>query len=200
MANKQGYPVVTKFILFSTVALLALAGCATMRDVNPFGPGRVFNDLDQDANGMISQAEAAQEPALARAFARLDTNRDGNLSPKEYQAATLNVARGMNFEQVDHNRDGVISKQEADATPLSLREAFDRVDADGDDNISPVEYQAATTNLLQSANFQDLDTDGDGVLSKDETAKAIILRDDLDRLDADGDGWISREEFVAAQR
>ena len=200
MANRQGYPVVTKLILFSTIALLALAGCATMQDVNPFGPGKVFNDLDQDGNGAISQAEAAQEPALARAFARLDTNRDGNLSPNEYQAATLNVARGMNFEQVDLNRDGVISKREADATPLSLREAFDRIDADGDDNISPVEYQAATTNLLQDVNFQDLDKDGDGVLSESETAQARLLHDDLDRLDADGDGWISHDEVVAAQR
>jgi hypothetical protein len=100
---------------------------------------------------VISQAEAAQEPALGRAFARIDTDGDSNISQKAYQAATTNVVRGVHFAQVDLNRDGVISQREADAMPLSLREAFDRIDADGDDNLSAVEYQAATTNLLQHA-------------------------------------------------
>jgi Ca2+-binding EF-hand superfamily protein len=190
----------TKLILFSAVTFFMFTGCATVQEVNPFGAGKVFNDLDQDGNSMISQAEAAQDPALAHAFARLDTNRDGNLSAKEYEAATANVARGMDFARVDLNRDGVISKDEADATPLSLREAFNRVDADGDDNISPAEYQAATTNLVQGINFEELDTDKDGVLSKDETAKALVLREDFSRIDADGDDWISRDEFAAAQR
>jgi hypothetical protein len=38
------------------------------------------------------------------------------------------------------------------------------------------------------------------VLSKDETAKALVLREDFSRIDADGDDWISRDEFAAAQR
>jgi Ca2+-binding EF-hand superfamily protein len=189
-----------KISIFSVTALLVLAGCATMQEVNPFGASGTFNTLDQSGDGMISKEEAAQQPTLANAFARIDTDGDNTISQKEYQTATANVTRGVNFEQVDRNNDGVISQREANAMPFSLREAFDRVDADGDGNISQVEYQAATTNLLQGINFQDLDTDSDGVLSQDETAKTPILSDDFDRIDADGDGLISRDEFTAAQR
>jgi Ca2+-binding EF-hand superfamily protein len=189
-----------KLVIFLAAALLLIAGCATVRDMNPFGAGATFNNLDKDGNGTISRGEAVQEPSLANAFARIDTNRDGNISNKEYQAATANVARGVDFTQVDLNRDGVISKREANAMPLSLREAFDRVDADSDGNISSVEYQAATTNLLQGFNFKDIDADNDGVLSADETAKAPILSNDFDRIDTDGDQLISRDEFAAAQR
>jgi Ca2+-binding EF-hand superfamily protein len=190
----------TKHVLFSAAALLVLTSCATMQDGNPFGTGKAFAELDQDGDSVISKKEAAQQPTLAQVFERLDTDRDNNLSPTEYQAATAYVARGMDFTQVDVNRDGVISQREVNAMPFSLRETFDRVDADGDDNISPVEYQAATTNLFQGLNFQELDMDGDGVLSEDEAAKVPTLRDAFDRLDADGDGWISRDEFTAAQR
>jgi Ca2+-binding EF-hand superfamily protein len=192
----------TRLVLFSAAALLVLASCATMQDVNPFSSStsKAFSTLDQDGNGMVSKGEAAEEPTLAQAFARLDTNHDNNISPMEYQAATANVARGVDFAQGDLNHDGVISQREADAMPVSLREAFDRVDADGDDNISPVEYQAATTNLLQGLNFQELDADNDGVLSEDEAAKAPLLGDAFDWMDADEDGWISQAEFTAAQR
>ncbi len=190
----------TKHVLFSAAALLVLTSCATMQDGNPFSTGKAFAELDQDGDSVISKKEAAQQPTLAQAFERLDTDRDNNLSPSEYQAATANVARGMNFAQVDLNRDGVISQREVNAMPFSLRETFDRVDADGDNNISLVEYQAATTNLFQGLNFQELDMDSDGVLSEDEAAKVPILSDAFDRLDVDGDGWISRDEFTAAQR
>lgn len=190
----------TQLVLFSAAALLVLTSCATLQEVNPFGTSSAFSALDQDGNGMISRDEAAQEPTLAQAFERLDTNHDNNISPMEYQAATANVARGVDFTQADLDNDGVISQREANAMPASLREAFDRVDADGDSNISPVEYQAATTNLLQDLNFQELDADGDGVLSEDEAAKAPILSDAFDRLDANGDGWISQNEFTAAQQ
>jgi len=189
-----------KIGIFPVVALLVLAGCATVQNVNPFDSSKAFNTLDQSGDSMISKGEAAQQPTLANAFARIDTDGDGNISEKEYQTATANVTRGVNFEQVDRNGDGVISQREANAMPFSLREAFDRVDADSDGNISQVEYQAATTNLLQGINFQDLDTDDDGVLSQDETTKTPILSDEFDRIDADGDGLISHDEFTAAQR
>lgn len=190
-----------KIGIFSVAVLLVFAGCATMQEVNPFGASsKAFSTLDQSGDSMLSKEEAAQQPMLAKSFARIDTNGDDNISEKEYQTATANVTRGVNFEQVDRNSDGVISQREANAMPFSLREAFDRVDADSDSNISQVEYQAATTNLLQGINFQDLDTDSDGVLSQDETTKTPILSDDFDRIDADGDGLISRDEFTAAQR
>ena len=190
----------TKHVLFSAVALLVFTSCATMQAGNPFSVGKGFAELDQDGDSVISKKEAAQQPTLEQAFERLDTDGDNNLTPTEYQAATANVARGMDFAQVDINRDGVISQREVNAMPFSLRETFDRVDADGDDNISPVEYQAATTNPFQGLNFQKLDMDSDGVISKKEAAKAPTLSDAFDRLDADGDGWISRNEFTAAQR
>jgi Ca2+-binding EF-hand superfamily protein len=189
-----------KLAFFSAAVLLVLAGCATIQEVNPLSTGKAFADLDQDGDSVISKSEAAQKPTLAQDFERLDTDHDNNISAKEYEAATANVVRGVDFAQVDLNNDEVISEREANAMPFSLREAFDRVDTDDDDNISPVEYQAATTNMFQALNFEALDKDGDGVLSQDETAEAPMLSDAFDRLDADGDSWISRVEFSAAQR
>lgn len=58
--------------------LLMLAGACSRQDITP------FSALDRDHNGRISRQEAARDADLARIFDRLDTNKDGELSPLEY--------------------------------------------------------------------------------------------------------------------
>jgi len=46
----------------------------------------VFNQLDTDANGLVSKEEAKAMPELLAAFERLDKDGDKQLSPKEFAA------------------------------------------------------------------------------------------------------------------
>ncbi len=54
-----------------------------------------------------SQQPAANQPQLPSWFLKMDRNRDGDLSPKEF------LARKMLFDQIDKNHDGLISAEEA---------------------------------------------------------------------------------------
>jgi hypothetical protein len=45
-----------------------------------------FKRCDTNADGVLSQDEAARLPAIASRFEQLDTNRDGLLSPEDFRA------------------------------------------------------------------------------------------------------------------
>ena len=108
-----------------------------------------FRLRDTDGDGRITRAELAkfeqrttQAAALeenARAFANLDSNKDGVLSKSEFAALVPKVP-------------------EPDVSPL-----MDRFDGNRDQAITLVEYRAATL-----ANFDRLDADHDGVVTPAE--------------------------------
>ena len=63
-----------------------------------FGPGTgnpskaattAFNRADADKNGKLSEKEAAQLPAIANRFQELDKDKDGALSPAEFEKGLL---------------------------------------------------------------------------------------------------------------
>jgi|GEM_PF-2305942 len=45
---------------------------------------KVFNKLDVDQDGKISQEEAKNYPTLVKGFDKVDTDKDGYLSPEEF--------------------------------------------------------------------------------------------------------------------
>ncbi|MEH6443259.1 MAG: calcium-binding protein [Oceanospirillaceae bacterium] len=45
----------------------------------------LFNQLDTDQNGLISEVEAKVQPKLSPVFVTLDENKDGQLSLAEYE-------------------------------------------------------------------------------------------------------------------
>lgn len=82
----------------------------------------LFAQLDKDKNGQLSQAEFAgiATPApIANAqpmLARMDGNRDSQISLVEYRTATL-----ANFDRVDMDRDGVVTAAELKAGGVAPR-------------------------------------------------------------------------------
>ena len=82
----------------------------------------LFGQLDKDKNGQLSQAEFARiaTPApVANAqpmIARMDGNRDSQISSAEYRTATL-----ANFDRVDSDKDGIVTADELKAGGVKPR-------------------------------------------------------------------------------
>jgi Ca2+-binding EF-hand superfamily protein len=94
---------------------------------------RLFRVADGDSNGSISRDEAiaASLEALRlighQAFARADQNRDGHLSPDEFQGMATASARTV-FDVADGNKDGKLSETEATEAVRSLTQRIGTMD------------------------------------------------------------------------
>jgi Ca2+-binding EF-hand superfamily protein len=101
-------------------------------------------------------------------LARVDTNKDGQITREESAAA-----RERMFRRLDKNKDGLIDEPEIEKARQAivdraammekrLSSRWQRMDSDGDGKVSAAEFQA------RSAMFELADRNGDGVVSKDE--------------------------------
>ncbi|MGE5561677.1 MAG: EF-hand domain-containing protein [Bacillota bacterium] len=102
------------------------------------------NEVNAMLQKEVQQAQAVQQQQLAAEFAKLDTNKDGQLSKAEFMAAARPLQARQTPQQIiaaiDSNKDGKISFQEYEAGPLS---SFNKVDANHDGTITAQELQAA---------------------------------------------------------
>ena len=48
---------------------------------------QAFRYIDRDANGSLSRSEIAVYPRIEKHFDRIDVNRDGSVSPAEFESA-----------------------------------------------------------------------------------------------------------------
>jgi len=122
---------------------LALSGLAQAAD----GAGAAkLKAIDTNNDGMISKAEAASHPHLAKNFDAIDTNHDGQLSVDElkaYKAAHPHGAKGAKgFAAADTNHDGQIERSEVANDPKKLA-AFDAADTNHDGVVTKDEAKAA---------------------------------------------------------
>lgn len=178
---------------------------------------RQFVRLDANKDGFVTQAEAqaaagqraqrmqqrdaktaeraqnrAQRLDPARIFAKLDANRDGQVTRAEAEAARTAVAArkgkstnahavamGGLFERGDTNRDGSINRAEFDALH-ALR--LQRMAARG-----AKQHQAFAGRMFAGA-----DANKDGRLTLQEATAMSLQR--FDKLDANRDGTITPEE------
>jgi Ca2+-binding EF-hand superfamily protein len=111
-----------------------------------------FKERDADKNGVVTkkEIEAFQRALFARAnqerhialFQRLDTDKNGQLTPVEFAGLNLTstpVNAGLLLSQVDGNHDGQITLVEYRTGKLRN---FDSMDGDKDGIVSVVEMKA----------------------------------------------------------
>jgi len=113
-------------------------------------------------------ARAAQQ--RGNIFARIDTNRDGVISPTELQAAFL--ARGQQaFKRADKNNDGLLTREEARAIPMFARQGIEKalnaLDRNKDGSLSWRELRPAYVRLGQRL-FRRADKNNDSSLQQEE--------------------------------
>jgi hypothetical protein len=79
----------TSHLLVALVAATSGAACAA-EPLPPQDRPEAFQKLDTDKDGYISRKEAAVQPEVAANFDKADRNRDGRLSPEEFESVPLN--------------------------------------------------------------------------------------------------------------
>jgi Ca2+-binding EF-hand superfamily protein len=137
--------------LFGVVSLALAAGSAFAADK----PKSRFDRLDANNDGVITRAEAAGSPQVAKSFDRADRNDDGKLSRAEYRAAFVksekkpaNSAaprdRDPGFNALDRNNDGYLTRAEAAGNP-DLAKHFKAADTNNDGKLNRTEYLATMT-------------------------------------------------------
>jgi Ca2+-binding EF-hand superfamily protein len=137
--------------LFGAVSLALAAGSALAADK----PTSRFDRLDANNDGVITRAEAAGSPQVAKSFDRADRNNDGKLSRAEYRSAfvkkeqkPVNTAaqrdRDPGFNALDRNNDGYLTRAEAARNP-DLERQFKAADTNNDGKLNRAEYLAVMT-------------------------------------------------------
>ena len=156
---------------------------------------RIFSRIDTDRDGFISPAE--REASLVRWFARMDADRNGRLTRREFIEARRRLRGGSarRFQRLDANRDGAISFRELLDQRADQMHAIDR---DRDGRVSRREFLARgprdRKRLAQRVRlFERLDANRDGYITPLENG--LALKSWFARLDANRDGKLTQEEI-----
>lgn len=208
-------------LLITLAALTFAAGAQAAPDLKTQADDwlKNFKLADLDYSGGLSRAEldkpaGAQFKSIARQFNKLDSNRDGQVTPKEYTEHLQRVRDAWlaAFKAADLNGSGGLSRAELDKTKpnqfRALKKNFDAMDANKDGQVSVDErdnYTPASTGATTTAtwltDFRKLDLNDSGGLSQSELAKApgnlfADLKQSFDKVDTDKDGQASAAEYT----
>lgn len=104
-------------------------------------------DANNDKQIQATEVRQAVQTTVQGLFAVADTNRDGQMSPTELNAAIIGAARSAAqaaFQQADADRNGSLSRDEFDKAIIQPANViFGILDANNDGQISPQEAQQA---------------------------------------------------------
>ena len=174
---------------------------------------RVLGALDADQDLVISPWEIITAPAALR---KLDTDRDGKLSPEEcgfsmgadsgaiadsqfVRRARLEFMRANPaLAALDANHDGEISESEISNSTAALK----KLDKNGDGSLTPDEIIPDALPARAAMILFRLDTNRDGKISSAERAseEAAPLRGLLENADRNHDGAITADELAKELR
>jgi Ca2+-binding EF-hand superfamily protein len=119
---------------------------------NPLRGAANLLDSDNDKELSATEVRDAVKTAVQTAFAAADTNRDGQLSPDELNAAAIGLAQAAGeavFSLADADNNGKLSQEEfRKALEEPTNAVFTVLDADGDGQISAEEAQQARQFLM----------------------------------------------------
>lgn len=212
-----------KFKLTALIALSCLAS-ATLAAADAGKEAEVwlenFKKADLNNSGGLSRVELdktgpEQYRAIKKYFDRMDANKDGQVTPKEY-AAHMQKQRDAwlaSFKTADLDDSGGLSRLELDKTRPNqfpaLKKQFDRMDTNKDGQISVAERdgfkpQQASASAEWQAAFRKADLNSSGGLSKVELGKTSAqsftdIKQGFDQMDANKDGQVTVAEYQAHQ-
>jgi Ca2+-binding EF-hand superfamily protein len=143
-----------KTLLIVSLAAATLAAPAFAQDA-PMGPGMMFETLDADKDGNVTQAEI--DAAKTARFAKADANADGKLD----EAELLAQAQAMQAEHMAAMMERMQSEM-----PKRIAHMMIDLDTNADGFITPDEMQDDRMGKM----FERLDANGDGSISTEEAA------------------------------
>jgi len=116
-------------------------------DQNPFQVVGSLLDANNDQQLQATEVRQAVQTAVQGLYAAADTNRDGQMSPEEVNAAIIGLGRAAAqaaFRAADADNNGTLSKEEFQQAIVEPANAvFGVLDLDNDGQISPQELQRA---------------------------------------------------------
>lgn len=151
-------------------SLIALGG--TVAQAKDRGPGMIFDRVDANSDGAVTQEELRAH-AAAR-FAEADVDKDGFLTSQEMLAFRGGNRAERMLERHDTDGNGQLSAEELRAATEGRGEKrfqrmLNRMDANDDGKLALAEINAHRDPARM---FERLDKDGNGSLSAEEFAQA----------------------------
>jgi len=121
-------------------------------------------------------------------FSEMDTNKDGVISKKEFDAF-----HNKHFKEMDANHDGKITIEEFLASPPSMKEDHCDEPHHGFGHHQDSDEQHGD-NFIDKR-FNAADTDHDGALSREEAKSTPMILEHFDEIDANKDGKVTEDEL-----
>jgi len=122
---------------------------------NPFQGLASLVDANNDQKIQASEVRRTVQSAVDGLYTEADTNRDGQLSAGEVNAAALGMVRaagGAAFRNADKDGNGSVSREEFEQALVEpARVFFGAVDTDNDDQISEEEARRAQNYIMRRA-------------------------------------------------
>jgi len=147
-----------------------------------------FDNLDHNRDGRLTRDEWHFDAEL---FRRVDLDRDGSISRREFLGLGADDDRDDRFSDLDVNRDGRISGAEWHGDPR----LFGTLDTDRNGFLSRTELLGAGQDDAPADLFDSLDINRDGRVTPNEWHWATA---GFNRRDRNGDGELSRDELSSA--
>ncbi|MES1950143.1 calcium-binding EF-hand domain-containing protein [Salinisphaera sp. S4-8] len=155
-----------KHRILTTALAAGLVGIASAHASPMHEPDQLFNALDADGNGQLSQPEVANMPqAMGKLrFQKADSNDDGQIDKDEFMAQSRQRAERL-FKRMDANGDGHLDASEARPPKHAGHE--------GDHAKPGKDADRAKQRDKRGEMFKKMDRNGDGSVSREEFDQAM---------------------------